>query len=61
MSIEKEAVIKSIQELPDQVSFDQVLNKLQLLFKLEEGLQDIKNGNFISIEDAKKRHEKWLR
>lgn len=61
MSIEKQAVIKSIQELPDQVSFDQVLGKLQLLFKLEEGLQDIKNGNFISLEEAQKRHAKWLK
>ncbi|MBV6442004.1 MAG: hypothetical protein DYG98_02420 [Haliscomenobacteraceae bacterium CHB4] len=61
MSIEKEVIIKSIQEMPDKVSFDQLLDKLKLLFKLEEGLQDIKNGNFVSLEEAKKRHEKWLK
>lgn len=61
MSIEKEVVIKSIQEMPDKVSFDQLLDKLKVLFKLEEGLQDIKNGNFVSLEEAKKRHEKWLK
>lgn len=61
MSIEKEVIIKSIQEMPDKVSFDQILDKLMLLFKLEEGLQDIKNGSFVSLEEAKKRHEKWLK
>ncbi|HRI60836.1 MAG TPA: hypothetical protein PK228_13955 [Saprospiraceae bacterium] len=61
MSIEKEVIIKSIQEMPDKVSFDQLFDKLKLLFKLEEGLEDIKNGNFVSLEEAKKRHEKWLK
>lgn len=59
MSIEKEIVIKSIQEMPDMISFDQLLEKLRLLFKLEEGLKDIKNGNYLSLEGDKKRHEKW--
>lgn len=61
MSIEKEVVIKSIQEMPDKVTLDQLLDKLKLLFKFEEGLKDIKNGNFVSLEEAKKRHEKWLK
>ena len=59
MSIEKEMIIKSIQEMPDNVSFDQLVDKLMLLFKLEEGSQDVKNGKFSKLEEAKKRHEKW--
>jgi len=61
MSIDKALVIKSIQELPDNLSFDQLMERLLLLFKVEEGLRDLREGKFVSIEEAKLRHEKWLK
>jgi hypothetical protein len=61
MVIDKAVVIKSIQELPDSLSFDQLMERLLLLFKIEEGLKDLREGKFVSLEEAKLRHEKWLK
>lgn len=61
MVISKELVLKSIQEMPDKFSIDELLDKLLLLQKLEEGLEQLKNGNSMTLDEAKKRHEKWLR
>ncbi len=61
MVIDKALVIKSIQELPDNLSFDQLMERLLLLFKIEEGLRDLREGKFSTLEEAKLRHEKWLK
>ncbi len=61
MVIDKAVVIKSIQELPDSLSFDQLMERLLLFFKIEEGLKDLREGKFVSLEEAKLRHEKWLK
>lgn len=54
-------VLKSVQEMPEKFSIDELLDKLLLLQKLEEGLEQLKNGNVMTLEEAKKRHEKWLK
>ncbi len=61
MIIDKLLVIKSIQEIPGHFSFDQVIEKLLLLFKIEAGLSDLREGNFATFKEAKQRHEKWLK
>lgn len=61
MVIEKALVIKSIQELPDSLSFDQLMERLLLLFKIEEGMRNLREGNYLTLEEAKQRHEKWLK
>jgi hypothetical protein len=61
MTINKALIIKSIQDLPDNLTFDQLMEKLLLLFKIEEGLCDLREGKFVSMEEAKLRHEKWLK
>jgi predicted transcriptional regulator len=61
MLINKALVVKSIQELPDNLSFDQLVERLLSLFKIEEGLRDLREGKFVTMEEAKLRHEKWLK
>lgn len=61
MVISRDLVLKSVQEMPEKFSIDELLDKLLLLQKLEEGLEQLKNGNVMTLEEAKKRHEKWLR
>lgn len=56
MTITKELLLKSIQEMPDKFSIEDLLDKLMLTQKIEEGLQDLKNGNLVSLEEAKKLH-----
>lgn len=57
----KENVLKSLQDLPDKFSVDELLDKIFLLYKIETGLEQLKNGQFMSLEEAKKRHEEWLK
>jgi len=37
------------------------MERLLLLFKIEEGLRDLREGKFSTLEEAKLRHEKWLK
>ena len=57
----REEVIKSINELPEEFSFDEVLDRLLLLDKIEIGLEQSQSGNTMSTEEAKKRLSKWLK
>jgi len=51
----KEKMLKAIQELPQEVTFEEVMEKLYFLYKIEKGLKQA-----VSHEDAKQRMKKWL-
>ena len=53
MSIEKEVVIKSIQEMPERFSWDELWDRLYLLKKVQIAMEQSKN------EESQKRLEKW--
>ena len=59
MSIEKEVVIKSIQEMPERFSWDELLDRLFLLKKVQIAMEQSKNEQGMTIEESKKRLEKW--
>ena len=50
-----------IQAMPEQFSIDDLLDKLILIQKVEEGLNDIEAGKVHTTEEAKKRLGKWLK
>jgi hypothetical protein len=56
----KAAVVKAMQELPEDASIDDALEKLFFLRSMERSLGDIRTGKTISNEEAMKRVEKWL-
>jgi hypothetical protein len=55
----KEKVLRSLQDLPDQFSFDELMDRLFLLHKIEIGQVQSRNNQIISDEDLDKRFEKW--
>ena len=58
----KEAIRKTIDNLPDEIlSIDEVVEKLILLDKMEQGLQDVKDGKVHITEEVRKKLEKWLK
>lgn len=57
----KEKVLKSIHDLPDEFSLDELIEKLILLEKIEIGLQQVKEGKIISNDEAKNKFKKWLK
>ena len=61
MSIEKEVIIKSIQEMPDRFSWDELWDRLYLLKKVQIAMEQSQNEQGISIEESQKRLEKWFK
>ena len=54
----KEKVLQSIQDLPNEFSLDDLVEKLILLEKIELGLQQVKDGQTVSNELAKQKLKK---
>jgi len=57
----REEVLKSINELPEEFSFDEVLDRLLLLDKIDIGLEQSQSGDTMSTEEAQKQLSKWLK
>lgn len=57
----KEQVLKAIQELPTDATFEDAMERLYLLYKVERGIKQADAGQKISQEEAKKRMNKWLK
>ena len=56
----KEQVITSLQDLPDSFEPEQLIERLISLQKMEEGLEQVKRGETVTVEEAKQRLAKWL-
>ena len=55
----KHKVLKAIEELPHDATFEDVLERLYFLYKIDKGLQQVAAGETISHEDAMKRIKTW--
>ncbi len=57
----KERVVQAIQELPDDASIEDAMERLLFLAKIERGLQQADAGQTIPHADVKARMAKWLK
>lgn len=57
----KGKIKKSIDTLPDNLTIDQVIDKIIMLDKIEQGLVDVENGNVFTTEEIKDKLNKWLK
>ncbi|MDF5707065.1 MAG: hypothetical protein PUP90_05120 [Nostoc sp. S4] len=55
----KYQVLKAVEEMPQNVTFKEVLERLYFLYKVHQGLQQIDVGNVVSHEEAKKQIKTW--
>ncbi len=55
----KEQMIKIITDLPDDSSFDEILQEIDFTAMINNGLQDSINENVISVDDLRKDISKW--
>ncbi len=60
-SLEKKKVLRSIEEMPDRFSLDDVIDRLMLMSRIEAAIASSEAGNTVTLEEAKKRHAKWLK
>lgn len=56
----KSKVLETIEELPEKFSMDDLFEKLLVIEKVEKGLEQGRNGEFISEEELDKITEKWF-
>ncbi len=62
MAVEtKQQILKAIEELPDNASVEDAMERLYLLYKIERGLRQADSGDLISQEEARQRMAKWLK
>ena len=59
--MKKASVLNVLNELPKEFSFDDFLERLIVIDKIEVGLKESKEGKTVSHENAKKMMAKWLK
>lgn len=55
----KETILKALEEMPQDVSFDEVMERLYFLYKVDQGFKQVASGDTISHAEAKARIKKW--
>ncbi len=55
MNAIKDQAINLIKELPDNVTWEDIMYKLYVREKIEKALDEADKGDFVSHEEAKKR------
>jgi hypothetical protein len=55
----KEKLSKTINNLPDKFTIDELIDKLIFMEKVEEGLKQSDEGKVITNEDVKLMIDKW--
>ena len=57
----KEKIKKSIDTLPENITIDQVIDRMIMLDKIEQGLKDVEDGNVFTTEEVKDKLNKRLK
>lgn len=57
----KENLKKTIDTLPDNLTVDEVIDKIILLDKIEQGLKDVEDGKVYTTTEVKEKLNKWLK
>ena len=52
-------VIKTINDLPDEVGYDEIMAEIYFRQKVDKSLKQIEDGKIISHQDAKRRISKY--
>ena len=53
--------METIQDMPEEFSVDELIERLLVLQKIEEGQRQIEAGQSFTEDEAKKKLEKWLK
>jgi hypothetical protein len=58
---EKESVLRTVQNLPEDASIEEAMERLYLLLKVEKGCCQADSGKTVSHVEAEKRMKRWLK
>lgn len=54
-----EAIRSKVNDFPADRPVEELLDELVLLYKIEKGLQAVKDGSVLTLEEAEKEMEQW--
>lgn len=57
----KESVKELLDNLPEDSNYEDIIAEIYFRKQVEEGIQQLENGEFISHDEVVKRMEKWLK
>ncbi|WP_254507752.1 hypothetical protein [Anatilimnocola floriformis] len=57
----KDALLDIAQKLPDDASFEGVMEELLLRKKVEDGRKDLKEGNTLTQEQVRQELQRWVK
>lgn len=60
MATAKEEVLKMLQRLPDESSFEDIQYHISVREKVARGLKDAQEGRVLSQEEIERRMARWL-
>jgi hypothetical protein len=55
----KHTILKAIEELPADVTFEDVMERLYFLYKVDQGLKQVAAGDTVSHDEAQRRIKTW--
>ncbi|MBU4539034.1 MAG: hypothetical protein L6264_04190 [Weeksellaceae bacterium] len=61
MTITKEELHQQIDQFPDEISIDEVIERLMMIDKLETRKKESDKNQTVSEEELKKEREKWFK
>lgn len=56
----KEVAIKSIQQLPEDATWEDIRERINFVAGIRKGIQEIDNGKGLSHEQVKEEFSEWL-
>ena len=56
----KQQILKVIEDLPDDASVEDAIDRLYLLYKIDKGIRQADRGELVSQDEARQRMAKWL-
>jgi predicted transcriptional regulator len=57
---QKETVLDAISELPDEVSLQEIAEKVEFLAAIQKGMDQLDSGEGIPHEEVKRQLATWL-
>ena len=60
MEATKEKVMQIIQQLPDDVTVDDIFSELYFKIQVDSGLKELDDGKGIPHQKVKERMSKWI-
>ncbi|OGU36207.1 MAG: hypothetical protein A2068_08280 [Ignavibacteria bacterium GWB2_35_6b] len=61
METTKNEVIKLIEDLPENVNIDDIIEELYFKIQVDSGLKELDEGKRISHDEVEKRTAQWIK